>query len=108
MRIAVSGKGTYKARQTLKSHKLRWIREKHAWMGDVDRLTVTLIREYMKQIPNILLTFENSEEELEYYGSPRWICPKCGNVIRREECWFDGKVTYKCMFCQAPCRLLEE
>ncbi len=108
MMIAVSGKGTYKARQTLKHHNLRWNREQHAWIGDVDRLTVSLLREYMKQIPGILLKFEYQEDEIEYYGSPRWICPSCNNTIRKEDCQFDGKVTYRCPFCGALTRLLEE
>ena len=108
MRIAVSGKGTYKARQTLKTHNLRWNREKHAWIGDVDRLAVSLIREYMKQIPGILLKFEYQEDEIEYYGSPRWICVSCQNTVRREDCKFDGNVTYICPFCGAKMRLLED
>ncbi|MCK5605867.1 hypothetical protein KAR91_28480 [Candidatus Pacearchaeota archaeon] len=107
MRIAVSGKGTYNLRQTLKGHKLRWYREKHAWVGNVERLTVTLIREYMKQYKNVKLTFESPEEEEEYYGWPRWVC-KCNNVIRKEDCQHVSGDVFRCPFCQANTRLLEE
>lgn len=110
MKIAVSGRGTYYARQHLKPYGLRWNPGKHAWVGDVERNIVTLIREtVMRQFKNIQLVFEDPAEASEYLGFPTWECPKCKNFIRKEDCeWTDGKVTYKCPFCQNLCRLLEE
>ena len=109
MRIAISGKGTYAARGHLKKYKLRWAADKHAWVGDVDRLTVSIIRTgVMTDYRNMTLTFEDKAQEEEYYGWPRWECSRCENIIRKEDCKFDGAATYICPFCKSPARLLEE
>lgn len=113
MRIAISGKGTYYAKNLLKKYNLKWVREKHAWIGDVDRLTVSLIRtSVMTYYKNLTLVFEDKAQEEEYYGWPRWICPNqnCGNIIRWED--LETKFTEtqgKCPFCKQVCTLeLEE
>jgi len=109
MRIAVSGKGTYYARKHLKGHGLIWNQGKHAWVGDVERSIVTLIRETaMKQFKNIQLVFEDPVEAEEYLGFPTWECGGCSNFIRREDCQHIGDESYKCPFCGRISRLLEE
>lgn len=109
MRIAISGKGTFAAKNLLKRYKLTWVREKRAWVGDVDRLTVSIIRTSVMPYQKFLtLTFEDKKEEEEFYGWPRWECGKCHNIIRKAECKFISASSYKCPFCGQISRLLED